>query len=93
MRMGKYGLIRTYQSCMAFLDLLSVRGVINRVINVPSEVEDRLRVRGLDVAFAINMTIQCLGGGGDLGTEGRVRAIHGSNIRGDRERAVNLGIF
>jgi hypothetical protein len=93
MSIGKCGLAETHQSCVAFLDLLSIRGVIDGVIDIPSEVEDGLRVRGLAMAFSINMTIQCLGSGGNLGTEGCVRAIHSSNIRRHGKRAINLGIF
>jgi hypothetical protein len=55
--------------------------MIDGVVHVPSEVEDGLGVGGLAMAFSINMTIQCLGSRGNLGTEGCVRAVHSRNIR------------
>jgi hypothetical protein len=78
---------------MAFLDLLPVGRVIDRIVNVPPEVEDGLRVRGFAVSLSIKMTIQCLGSRGDFGTEGSVRAIHSGNIRSHGQRAVNYRVF
>src|SRR5260370_11301875 len=83
----------THQSRVAFLNLLPVWRVIDRVVDIPLEVEDSLRVRGLSIRFTIGMTVKCPGGGGNLGTEGSVGTIHRGNVCGHREWAVNFGVF
>lgn len=78
---------------MALLDLLPVGRVINRIVNVPPEVEDGFRVRGFAMSLSINMAIHCLGSSSDFRTEGRVGAIHSGNIRSHGQRAINYGVF
>jgi hypothetical protein len=78
---------------MAFLDLLPVGRVVDRIVNISPEIENGLRVRGFSMRLSIDMTIQCLGSSADFSTESSVRAVHSGNVRRHRKRAVNFGVF